>query len=149
MPDRPHIVCATRGGQGSRAAQFQAVQIARERGARLTFLYIVDIHALGDVDEKLTVAVHDELHWLGRAMLHVAKQRSEQFGLDVNLAIREGAVREALTEFARENNASLLLLGAPRGTSNRFGDDAIETFARSIEKETGVPVQVVYPEAVP
>lgn len=148
MADRPLIVCATRGGQGSRAAQFQAVQAARERHADLTFLYIVDIHALGEADEKLTEAVHAELHWLGKAMLHVAKQRAEQPGLDVNVAICEGPVREAMANFVREKNAALLLIGAPRGTSNRFGDDAVEGFARSIEEETGVPVQIVRPEAL-
>lgn len=148
MPERPHIVCATRGGQGSRAAQSLAVQIARESGARLTFLYIVDMHALGEVDEKLTAAVYAELRWLGRAMLRVAKQRGEQLGLDVDLAIREGTVWEAMARFVRENTASLLVLGAPRGTSNRFGDDAIETFARAIEVETGVPVQIAHPETV-
>jgi nucleotide-binding universal stress UspA family protein len=148
MADSPLIVCATRGGQGSRAAQFQAIRIARERQARLAFLYIVDIHSLGAVDEKLVAAVHAELQWLGKAMLQVARQRAQQLGLDVDVAIREGTVREAMITYLRESQASLLLLGAPRGTSDQFGDDAIEKFARSIEEETGVPVLVVRPEVV-
>ena len=47
-----------------------------------------------------------------------------------------------------EESADLLLLGAPRGTSaSILGDDPVERFAESIERESGVPVEIVRPES--
>lgn len=143
------VVCATRGGQGSRAAQLQAIRSARDLGVPLTFLYVVDIRMLGEVDEKLSIAVRAELQWLGQALLRVAKQRAEQVGVDVDIAIREGIVRDEIIRYLRESHASLLILGAPRGTTSQFGDDSIELYARSIERDAGIDVQVMRPEDVP
>ena len=140
------IVCATRGGEGSRAAQLEAIRAARDAGTALTFLYVVDVNMLGAVDEKLAKSVRAELEWLGGALLRVAKQRAEQVGVDVDIVILEGVVRDEIIRYLRDNHASLLLLGAPRGTTSRFGDDAIELFARSIEQEAGTSVLVVRPE---
>ncbi|MDT8304899.1 MAG: universal stress protein [Anaerolineae bacterium] len=143
------VICATRGGQGSRAAQLGAIRYARDLGTRLTFLYVVDIRMLGDVDEKLVAAVRSELQWLGQALLRVAKQRAEHAGIDVDIVIREGIVRDEIVHYLQDSHAALLVLGAPRGTSSQFGDDSIELFARSIEEDAGVSVQVIRPEDVP
>jgi nucleotide-binding universal stress UspA family protein len=145
MSDRELIVCATRGGRGSRAVQLEAVRLARERNARLVFLYVVDVQALGEVDESLVTAVRDELEWLGRALMHVARQRAQQANIQVDVAVREGSVHDEIGHYVRESGASLLLMGAPRGTA---GDTGINPFARELEEETGVQVQLVYPEAV-
>ncbi len=37
-----HIVCATRGGEESQRTEERAIQVARESGGALTFLYVVD-----------------------------------------------------------------------------------------------------------
>lgn len=141
------IVCATRGGQGSRAAQLKAIRLAKERGSKLLFLYVVDIHVVGEYDETLAPAVRAEFHWLGRALLRVAQQRAERADVEAEIAIRDGEVKEEIERFLDESQATLLLLGAPRGPSTHlFGDDAIEHFARAIEADTGVPVEVVRPE---
>lgn len=140
------IVCATRGGEGSRAAQLHAIRAAQDGGVPLTFLYVVDVNMLAGVDEKLVDAVRAELQWLGGALLRVAKQRAEQVGVDVSIVILEGVVRDEIVRYIRANQASLLLLGAPRGTTSRFGDDAIELFAHAIEQESGTTVHVVRPE---
>ena len=47
------IVCATRGGEGSRAVQMAAIRRARATGSKLIFLYVTDPHSLGDYDETL------------------------------------------------------------------------------------------------
>ena len=140
------IVCATRGGEGSRAAQLTAIQFARAEDHQLVFLYVVDKHIIGEPDETLKGAVHAEFHWVGQVMLQIACQRAERAGLIAEMAIRDGAVRDEIEKFLREKEATRLLLGAPRHTSPVFGDDAIEQFAQTIEADTGVPVQVVRPE---
>lgn len=139
-------VCATRGGEGSRAVQERAIDHARETGNKLIFLYVVNINKLDRFDETLKPAVRDELHWLGRTLLHIARQRAERSGVAADIVIREGDVREEIGRFLRDCSADLLLLGAPRETTAAiFGDDAIEQFAQSIQDETAVTVEVVRP----
>ncbi|HZD11282.1 MAG TPA: universal stress protein [Candidatus Binatia bacterium] len=140
------IVCATRGGEGSRAAQLMAIEAARSEGEDLVFLYVVDQALIEEHDERLKGAVYAELHWLARALLHIARQRAERAGLSAEVVVRDGAVKEEIEQFLSESKASRLLLGASRGTSPVFGDDTVEQFAKSIETDTGVPVTVVRPE---
>ncbi|MDX1687058.1 MAG: universal stress protein [Candidatus Promineifilaceae bacterium] len=140
------IVCATRGGQGSRAVQLAAIDRAKETDERLIFLYVVDLPLIEEYDEALTGAMRAEFQWLGEALLRVAQQRAERERVDAEIAIREGGVKEEIETFLRESDASVLMLGAPRGTTpNVFGDDAIERFARTIESDTGVAVKIVRP----
>jgi nucleotide-binding universal stress UspA family protein len=140
------IVCATRGGEGSRAVQLEAIKRAKETGQSLVFLYVTDLAGLGRVDETLAPAVREELNWLGKALLRIAQQRAGAAHLQAQLVIREGNLQEEIGRFLQESKATLLLLGAPRGASSTiFGDDAVERFARAIQEKTGVPVEVVRP----
>jgi len=142
------IVCATRGGEGSRAAQMAAIREARRSGKPLTFLYVTDTSSIANVEEVLLPALRAELNWMGRTLLQVAKQRAEAAGLLAHVKILEGRVQEEIGRFLAEADADLLILGAPRdATSTVFGDDAVEQFAQSIQSKTGVRVQVVRPEA--
>ena len=142
------IVCATRGGEGSRAAQEAAIRRARKEGKPLVFLYVTAPDSLGDVDEKLIPAIRQELNWMGQTLLQVAKGRAEAAGLKATVKIREGVVQAEIERFLQESNAEVLILGAPRGlTANVFGDDVVEQFAQSIQDDTGIEVQVIYPES--
>jgi hypothetical protein len=141
------IVCATRGGEGSRAVQLAAIERARETGNNLIFLFVADSTIQTEVDEALRTAVREELLWMGNAMLQIAKKRAGARDIDVSLVVKEGNVHEEIGGFLRESNAELLLLGAPRGTTATIiGDDAIEQFAQSIVDSTGVEVEVIRPE---
>ncbi|MDX1689134.1 MAG: universal stress protein [Candidatus Promineifilaceae bacterium] len=140
------IVCATRGGQGSRAVQLAAIDRAKERNERLVFLYVVDVPLIKEYDEALSGAMHAESHWLGEALLRVAQQRAQREQVKAEIAIREGDVKEEIEAFLTESDAAVLMLGAPRGTTPTvFGDDAIERFAATIENDTGVAVEIVRP----
>lgn len=140
------VVCATRGGQGSRVAQLVAIETARELEQRLVFLYVVDQDRIVGQDDVRKVALRAEFHWLGQVLLRIARQRAAHAGLSSDIVIRDGVVTDEIEKFLRQQDASILLLGAPRHTSPVFGDDAIEQFAFSIEQDTGVPVRVVRPE---
>src|SRR5690606_34172226 len=128
------IVCATRGGEGSRAVQLKAIEIARTQKLALVFLYVVDQAQVMEHDDVLDGAIHAELHWLARVSLNIAQQRAERAGLRAEVAIRDGAVKDEIEAFLQQNEVSLLLLGASRGTSPHFGDDAVERFAHAIEQ---------------
>jgi len=141
------IVCATRGGAGSRAVQQQAITYASERGSGLVFLYVIDLTRMSPAEEILKPAVREELQWLGRTLLRIAQKRATKSQIDSEVVIRDGAVFEEISRFLKERSAELLLLGAPRGTTaNIAGDDVIEQLAEDIQSETGVEVEIVRPE---
>lgn len=143
------IVCATRGGEGSRAAQERAIQYAQENQDKLVFIYVVDFKTLDDFDDSLLPSVRDELNWLGKSLLGIARNRAVHSGITAEIVIREGDVRLVIEEFLLESEAKILFLGAPRGTTaNVFGDDAIEHFAQRIQDDTGVKVEVARPETL-
>lgn len=144
------IVCATRAGEGSRAVQLAAIERARRPNQELVFLYIIDSNSLGEVEEMIRESLRLELMWMGKTLLRIAEKRADEGNIKAALVIREGTVRDEICSFVIESGAQLLLLGAPRGTSaNIFGDDEIERFAGSIHQTTGVPVEIIRPEAVP
>ena len=141
------IVCATRGGAGSRAVQQQAIKYANERQSELVFLYVIDLTRMSPAEEILRPAVREELQWLGRTLLRIAQKRATKSQIDSEVVIRDGAVFEEICRFLKEQSSDLLLLGAPRGTTaNIAGDDVIEQLAEEIHSETGVEVEIVRPE---
>lgn len=143
------IVCATRGGEGSRAAQLAAIAKAKESAEPLIFLFVVDPKSLNQVDESLETAVSRELSWMGQTLLQIAKRRAQEAGIEAECTLQHGNVQDEIGLFIQAQEASLLILGTSRGaTANVFGDDAVEQFARSIETETGVKVEVVHPSAL-
>jgi nucleotide-binding universal stress UspA family protein len=143
------IVCATRGGEGSRAVQLAAIKIAKETGHPLTFLFVTSSDSLGEIDKVLRQPVREELTWMGQTLLRIAQKRAESAKIKAKICIREGQIQEEIGRYLHDSDASLLLLGAPRGiTANVFGDDAVERFAQSIHDSSGVKVEIVRPESL-
>ncbi|MCA9996417.1 MAG: universal stress protein [Anaerolineales bacterium] len=144
-----NLVCATRGGEGSRAAQLAAIAQAKAENAALTFLYVVDPHSLRGVDDSLETAVSAELHWMGQTLLRIAQNRAHAAGLSTEISLRHGRTTDQICQFLQDTHADLLILGTPRGTTaNVFGDDAIEQFATAVEQQTNVPVKLIHPDSV-
>lgn len=144
------VVCATRGGEGSRAAQEEAIRYALENKKELVFIYIVDFKTLDEFDDTLLPAVREELTWLGQSLLRIARHRAEQANVTAEIVIMEGDVRLMIEKFLMESEAEILFLGAPRGTTaNVFGDDAIEKFAQRIQEDTRVQAKIARPETLP
>lgn len=141
------IVCATRGGAGSRAVQEKAIKYAQQQECDLIFLYIIDVSGMDEADERLKPAVKEELYWLGRTLLQIAQRRAKNANISSEVVIREGNVQEEIRRYLRESSATILLLGAPRGTTTAtFGDDAVEQMASDIQDQSGVPVEIVRPQ---
>lgn len=141
------IVCATRGGEASRAVQMAAIEQAKSSGNPLVFLYVVSPNSVTDIEPGLEDAVLAELIWLGKAVLNVAEDRAQSEGIEAGKVIRTGNVRDEICGYLTEKQANLLLLGAPRSaTTSIFGDDPVERLASSIHESTGVDVAVVRPD---
>ena len=141
------IVCATRGGEGSRAVQMAAIERAKRLGQPLVFLYVAAAGAIDADSIALQEAVSQELIWLGKALLHVARQRAHDAGIEARTVILVGDVQDEICNYLTEHKASILLVGAPRGTTAELlGDDAVERFAARIMDNSGVAVEIVRPE---
>jgi nucleotide-binding universal stress UspA family protein len=140
------IVCATRGGEASHRTQEEAIALARERGARLIFLFVADINFAQPSNSALAEALADELERLGRQLLYIARARAEEQGVAADIVVRHGAVRQAIEDFLREVNADTLVLGAPGTGSEKktFSRRELPQFARQISRNTGVEVTVVH-----
>ncbi len=141
------IVCATRGGQGSRAGRTIAIQRAKELNAKLFFLFVVDPSRLAGMDEQTKAALRAESNWLGRALVNIAAQQAEAFGVSSELLIKEGNFKEQVAIVAKERQADLIILGASRGASSTvFGDDAVEQFAKELQEQVNIRVEIAHPE---
>jgi len=141
------IVCATRGGAGSRVVQLAAIERAKRSGYPLVFLYVAAPGDMGNITSALQDAVREEMVWLGKALLYVAKHRAHDADLKAETVILVGDVQDEICRYLTEHNASILLLGAPRGTTAELsGDDAVERFATRITENSGVDMQIGRPE---
>lgn len=141
------IVCATRGGEGSRAVQMAGINEARRSGNGLVFLYVTAPDGMIQEDVDLQTAVSAELSWVGQALLRIAQKRANAADITAELVIRKGQVREEIARYLQETDVDLMLLGAPRGTTPHIiGDDAVERFAQFLESETGVTTRVIRPD---
>ena len=139
------IVCATRGGKASYLLQARATQLARAEQKALVFVYIVNTENLGEMSKKMTGAAREELTWFGNALLKVAQARARRAGVEAEILLREGGVREQIENVLREKNADLLVLGASREQHSEplFAPDALTQFARRVEEATGVEVRIL------
>jgi nucleotide-binding universal stress UspA family protein len=139
------IVCATRGSEASRRTQERAIALARERGAPLIFLFIVDTALVRPANKDLAEVVIDELEQLGRGLLCIAQARAREQGVEAEMAIRHGDVQQGVESFLREVNAGVLVIGAPRSGAERptFDSGALDEFAERIRVAIGAEVIVV------
>jgi len=141
------IVCATRGGEGSRAVQIAAIAEAKETNNPIAFLYVASMRNYAHEAHGLQEAIRDELIWLGKALLFVAQTRAQEAGVLSRTDIREGDIENEICNYLTEIDARLLFLGAPRGmTAELIGDDSVERFATRLYERTNVEVRIVRPE---
>jgi nucleotide-binding universal stress UspA family protein len=107
------ILCATRGGEASIKTQERAIEIARERGAMIVFMFVADVRFLDMFTAPRVPAMEGEMEHLGEFMLLMAKERAEKAGVKADYTVKSGVFRQALIEAAQEFAASLIILGSP------------------------------------
>lgn len=139
------ILCATRGGEGSRALIKAAIEEAKLLDKDLMFLFVVNAEAYTVDNSTIDQFMNEELHWLGGVVLRLMQLRAREENVSADIQILEGRVSESIIEFARGRVVEKLFVGAPSGiTTDVFGDDEIEKFAMRVESETAVPVKIIH-----
>jgi nucleotide-binding universal stress UspA family protein len=138
------ILCATRGGEASRRTQDAVIAMARETGATILFLYIVDVEFL-----KLTArgvrpdVVATEMERMGEFLLAMACERAAAQGVEAETCLRHGPLVQALESAAREEGADAIAFGRPVGLGSSFSLTDLEHLAARIEEDTGIKTYIL------
>jgi nucleotide-binding universal stress UspA family protein len=137
------ILCATRGGEASYRTQKVAISLAKERNDEIVFLYIINLHFLDKTSAPIVVDIENELEQMGRFFLLMAKEQAKEQGVEVRTIIRKGEVRDEIVNIARDESASLVVLGRPAGKQSAFQMSSLRDFMDEIERVTGAETVLV------
>jgi nucleotide-binding universal stress UspA family protein len=133
------ILCATRGGEASRRTQDAVIEMAKEHGAAIVFLYVVDVEFL-----RLTArgvrpeVVMTEMEHMGEFLLAIAVERAMEQGVKAQAVLRRGPLAEALESAAQEEGVDAIAFGRPAGIDSSFSLSDLEKMAASITQKTGI-----------
>lgn len=136
------ILCATRGGEASWRTQDKAINLAKERGDELLFLYVADISFLDKIAAPVVVDAESSVERMGGFLLAMAQEHAREEGLEAQVVCREGETREEIKAAAKELEVDCVVLGLP-AEGGIFREESIRAFAREIEEETGAEVVLV------
>ena len=137
------ILCATRGGEASYNTQQSAIQLAKERGDEIVYLYVIDLSFLNKTAAPIVVDIENELEEMGRFFLLMATEKTTEQGVAAYSVIRKGEFCDELKAAVTEEGASLVVLGSPAGEQSSFDLENLQAFAAEFEEETGAEVVIV------
>jgi len=138
------ILCPTRGGEPSYPNQDRAAAIAKERKARLIFLYVSDVEFLNRTASPIVVDVAKELDEMGEFLLAMAQERAGKVGVKAEAIVRRGPFREVLQEVIEEFDAGVLILGSSEEGVGVTTRAYLEDLSREISEESGVEVILLH-----
>jgi len=137
------ILCATRGGEASYRTQDAVIARARDAGATILFLYVVDVEFLKWTSHgaRLDVA-QQEMERMGRFLLAMACERAAEQGVEAQPILRQGSLVDALKDVTSEAEVTLIAFGRP-AKEGVFQLTGLEKLTSKIEQETGIPVEII------
>jgi len=137
------ILCATRGGEASYRTQDAVIARAKEEGAEVLFLYVVDLEFL---KRTLTGARADvmmtEMERMGDFLLAMACERAAKAGVQARPVLRHGSLAAALREVASEEEVTLIAFGRPAKESV-FQPSGLEKLTQKLQDETGISTEII------
>jgi K+-sensing histidine kinase KdpD len=141
------IVCAIRGGPESRPTIKKAIELAKESGLALNFLYIVNIDFLDHTSQSRVQTISKEMQQMGEFILLTAQAAATAEGITAQGIVRHGNVTNVITEFCHEIKATYLVIGRPKfhKEDSLFTRVLLDEFIQRIEGQT--QARVVLPEA--
>jgi hypothetical protein len=135
------IVCAIRGGSDSRATIEHSIQLALETGLPLYFLNIINLDFLMRTSSRLAL-ITEEMRQLGEFILLTARNKAITHGAIAEGVIRQGNVREEISQLSNELAANFVVLGRPRGISDIdiFTQERFQLLFQYIERHSQAKV---------
>jgi hypothetical protein len=137
------ILCATRGGEASFQTQNAAIALAKERGDKITFLYVVDLKFLDKTAAPIVIDIENEISQMGKFLLLVAIERATKQGMDANMLLLKGNIRDEIKKAVVDIGATMVILGRPAGEASTFQMADLNKFASEIELETGIDTKII------
>ena len=137
------ILCPTRGGKESHPNQDFAINLAKERGAELLFLYVSSISFIRRVGPPIVVDIEKEMDELGEFLLSMAQERAETSGVPAKVAVRRGVFSKVLREVIDEYQISTVTLGRSAVESGNVSDERLQELSRELSKEMCVEFYIV------
>jgi hypothetical protein len=138
------ILCATRGGEASLRTQDAVIAMAKETGATVLFLYVVDVEFL-----KLTArgvrydVVNAEMEHMGEFLLAMACERAAAQGVKAESCLQHGPLIEALESAVYTEGADAIAFGRPVGPDSSFSLSDLEEMTAKLEADTGVKTYIL------
>jgi nucleotide-binding universal stress UspA family protein len=135
------ILCAIRGGEASQRLQDIAIELAKERGNEIVFLYVVNTEFLDTASAALRESVTNEMDKLGEFLLLMAIERAKKYDVTASQIIRYGKLQEEFEAAASAPDISTVLLGTPR-EGGLFSIESLEAAAEEIKEKCQVEVLI-------
>jgi nucleotide-binding universal stress UspA family protein len=137
MYDR--ILLPTDGSDATNPAVEQAIGLARETGAELHVLYVVE--DIPYAPEMMDDRVEDQLRSIGEEALDEIQERADEEGVEVVAALREGAPHNSILSYADEEDIDAIVMG----THGRSGLDRylLGSVTERVVRTADVPVLTV------
>ena len=138
------ILCATRGGEASRRMQDAVISMAKEEGATILFLYVVDVEFLRFTARGVRPDIMTtEMERMGEFLLAIACERATAQGVIAETCLRHGPLIEALESAARDEDADAIAFGRPAGPDSSFSLTDLEALTAQIEEDTGIKTYIL------
>jgi len=132
------ILCPTRGGKESHPNQDFAIELAKERGADLLFMYVSNIQLISRSGPPIVVDIAEELDELGDFLLLMAQERAENFGVPANSTVRRGIFSKVLREVILEKKISTVVLGSSSKGAGIVSFERLQELSEGLSKEMDV-----------
>jgi K+-sensing histidine kinase KdpD len=107
------IVCAIRGGPLSKSTIQKSIQLAKESGETIFFLYVVNLDFLTHSSSSRIEHISMEMREMGEFILLDAQEKAQKQGVHAQGVIRDGIVIDEIIAFCAEKQPSYIVLGRP------------------------------------
>jgi nucleotide-binding universal stress UspA family protein len=136
------IVCAVRGGPDSKSTISQAIDLAKETGLPLYFLYVVNLDFLAYTTSSRVHTISEQMHQMGEFILLSAQDSAAAQGISAQGVVRHGNVGEEIIGLCHELSADYLVLGRPKvqREDTVFTHEMLKRFIQQTEEQTGAKV---------
>jgi nucleotide-binding universal stress UspA family protein len=140
MYDR--ILVPTDGSKGTSESVAHAASIARDRGATVEVLYVVDQRQYRAASRDTKDEVIESLREEGERAIDDAVTWLADEGVDTETEIREGIPYKTILEYADETDVDLIVMGT-HGRTGRDRRVALGSVTERVVKNSKRPVLVV------
>lgn len=135
-----HIVCAVRSRPGGEKTVKQAIDLALESGAKLTFFQAVDAEFVRNVIDKRASlkTIYQELEGMAEFTMTILCNQAHLRGVEaVDCVVRRGDVREQLIQLVAELDPDILVMGRPYPSPgpDRFQTEELDNFVAELEEK--------------